>query len=193
MDIETNLYKTKYWDYRLLNPNDCTLCFIYHYARIVPNYIDRLHDHVEVKSGSCPGKYLPVISRLDLRKPREWNNWKIAEKARRWCDQYGIKYEDFWNWACEEHEKAGWRMTFMNSFCGQKMLDRVKSRFDAKQEMAISRHEFFMAMGYKGCALQKEYLAHTVKHIGHKYGASAARVIKELISDGILPMEYFKR
>lgn len=181
--LESELMSKKWWDYRLLTPDDATIAFIGSYAKRVPQYIERL--------GNCP--YVNLLKSFEIVSPRKWNNWSIAEKTRMWCDERCLSYDDFWIMACEEHEKMGWHKTFFNSFCGQKMLERIQNRLKDRQFIQFSRLGFFTDVGYIGCPLQIKYHRFIVEKIGSKYGESAMEAIMSLMADGLLSKQYFLR
>jgi len=152
---EEGLNATKYWDNRLFSPGTATLMFIYAYGKRLPLYNEHLASGTSVtfKNGGrrfCDGgKYINILKSFDLNAPMKWSNWATANHLRMYCDSVGMRYEEFWNWACEEHEEMGRLKLFMNVFKNQRLLERVKERMNENRKIIIpiSKHPFFMAKG----------------------------------------------
>lgn len=180
---EQELMKRKWWDYRLVHHDIATMMFILECSRQLPEYLERL-------GGS---RYTNILKTFDVENPKSWTNWNLAESQRKRCDAHCINYKQFWRLATLKHEEIGWRATFINSFCGEKMFGHVLKAHNDYKAFVIetSDNDFFKASGYKGCKIQKAYHFDIVMKINKKYGASSVRVVKSMIDDGVLSERYF--
>ena len=184
--VERTLMESKWWDYKLVEPETATLIFIREYVHQVTRYMEELGR----------SRHTNVLKAFSAERPREWRHWNLAEATRMWCDSHGIAYDEFWAWATEEHLRGGWHMTFINAFCGEKMRKKVFERLEAarSQMMKVSRHPFFRAESYRrGCKLQNAYCHHLVAEVRRRYGLgrTSALALKGMVEDGIIAKEFF--
>lgn len=181
-ELELELMKTKFWDYRLVSPDVATMIFTHRMAI-------RLSAHNEWHGES---KHKDVLKGFNIEAYQEWKNWPLMERARRWCDEVGMNYDKFWIWATEEHEKLGWKR-YMGVFCGQKIFHKVLKRHETHSQNFIvtSSHPFFLAEGYRGCKLQKAYYRNIVMQVYRKYRSKSPEVMKTMLNDGVVAEDYF--
>jgi len=183
--MEDNLMKSKWWDYRLVSPDTATMMFIHSFGKRMPSYNER-----HGKSA-----YVHILKTLDLNEPKKWSNWSTSQRLRRFCDAICMRYDEFWNWACEEHESLGHASMFMTAFGTECMRSRIQERMSSNRNnhIPVSKHPFFLAPAYKGCSLQIEYFGVLIEAIKRNYGASSIKVAIEMMDEGIIPRKYINR
>jgi hypothetical protein len=199
---EVMLYKSKWWDYKILSPESATLSFICAYGQRVPLYMERLASTVNGKNQEGEdikyeaNRYVNVLKHLDVESPEDWKHWKNITKLRQFADLHGMKYKEFWDHAVEAHEALNYKHTWVNVFLAKRLQEEVVKRFHASRLITIPTAEFsyFKADEFTGgCELQNKYYLELTKMVMAKYGSRAKDVLLGMVSDGLIPVGFFTK
>lgn len=185
-EVERELYSTKWWDYRHMEPEHATLICLLEYARAFSTYNDRRGN----------GRHVNVFKNIDFERPETWRFYGALVKVRRWCDRRGVIYKQFWRLAMAGHEELGFRWATMNAFCNGRLLEWVEKDLAQRnaKTLVLSERNRFKAENYCGCPIQKAYYRHVVDEVKRKKGSGPAAVdiLKQLIENGRLSKEFLK-
>jgi hypothetical protein len=193
---ESDLYQSKWFDYKLLHPVQACQVFMEAYDKVYRESVAARQD-----KGKAEGmRVLKAPFWQDLPARERTGIWK----ARRLADEYGMPYQDFCDLAFEYARKRNWE------FLPQPMHLYSETRFeedhtmveyivmkwlDRKEESAhISHAEFFRTDAFVGHPYQLQHFRHILKIIKDSSMAhiSAAfylqnRYIPEAILKNALP------
>ena len=172
LKIESELYGSKWWDYRLMHPVTATRAFMKAYVDAVKNYLKKQID-------LYIGMNARVLKQEDLfleTKTTITGLWK----ARQIADKHGIPYEFWCNRAMDYADECCWPYypkpshlysekvkETAGSLEGISMVEFVVSKWEEwrRANTLLSSDEFYQPSQYVEHIYQKAHLESLVKQI----------------------------
>ncbi len=187
-ELELELYDLKWFDYRTMPPDLCTLMFIREWVPAQRGLYKTLgmSNYVNV---------LRPFSEIELEAMKRVRSWRVFDKLRIFADKHGLRYDLFWKWGIEALLEQKFNKRFANVYLSEKVLSRVLEMHKTHCEHFViySKDSYFRASRYEGSKVQKDYYAYLLKEISKKTSAhNRANVIRGLFDRGIFPMEFLK-
>jgi len=190
---EMDLYKTKFFDYRLMTPKTATLAFALAHFRALAEY--------KALMGDRPYMAVKAAEKLDPKKPEQWRDWQAMTRLRRVADVAGMTYECFWEWAFEAFvelkmktriSRHGTIIPPFNAFLNRNLLTVVLSKH---REYPFIRHAtspFFGADAYEGHPLQIAYYDSLLAVLSRSRRNCTGERLKQMIDDGVLSRKFLE-
>lgn len=195
---ERNLYKTKWWDHKLITqPDLATLCFVGHWVKEHAFALKRAGlDHTE----DAEGKAVPVpypYTRATVEYFQQVNggaDWRAFQRIRMLADQHGVPYDLMATAAtaailgtdCARLDVR----TLDNTMMLAAVMNEVRDRL-CVLSTPMTSDPYFSAANYIGTPLQDAYCADVVARIKERWGAKADDVLIRLSLRGKIPQKYF--
>lgn len=183
---ELALMAVKWFDYRILTPDQATMACLYHYA-VATRYYQK-----EVGNGS----YFNFLVKVDLNNPKDWRGWRFIEKIRQHADSLGLPYDLYWSFAYQSRSKLPFQRSYINVFLNKRLMAMVEgmaARYK-KEYVFLSDKPIFSPAKYCGLWIQDLYFDHVIRLVFEVYGrAGFGRVISQMVDDGKLPLEFLRR
>ena len=186
---ERELYELKWWDYRMLKPDVCTLSFMREWVKAAAEFN-------ELVKGTRYINVLKRFKRFDLPYLRGHEAWKVLQRLRQWADAQGMPYDHFWAYAYEAHIKLGFDRPYLPVFQNEHLLGMVKEAWqEAKRVRVIwAESPWFKADKYQASQMQDDYFGYLLREIKSHYSkAFAQETLVKCVREGTLPVAYFKR
>lgn len=180
---ELALMAVKWFDYRILTPDQATMECLYHYALATR--------HFQKEAGN--GSYFNFLVRVDLSNPKEWGGWKFIEKIRQHADSLGMPYNLYWDFAYVARSRIPFQRSFISVFLNkhlQKMVAELTAKH-AENCLILSDHRLFRPESYTGCWIQKLYFNYVVRAAWERFGkANFQRMLGQILEDGKIPLDF---
>jgi hypothetical protein len=196
--MEKGLYKTKWFDHRLLVPDQATVEFIKELKKAALRYYKRIgalpqlmDEDLEPHKGYV---FITKLFRLDPGYLKKKNPifWKICEELRQWADQHQIEYADFWSWAFRAHADLNFKKTFVNAFKNKRLQGKILE-YQAEEysfRTKMSDATFFRSENYIGDEHQKEYYDYLYDKIKLRHPVDYIKRLAKLLKEGKMSPDF---
>jgi len=205
---EDQLYETKWFDYRLLTPDQATLLFIRYWWRAHRFLLEKLYGYVvdehgghsEVEEHELFDANNITLDEIQNRFPSELDTFT---RLRRFADSRGFNYETFWFAAAhvllhyylpkdislERYIETKDIRILSNVIFKNNVLDKI----DEDGIISPSHLCYFMAQHWHDEELQNQYYEYLVESVVKgRAPAMWYRLLRTWISDGWLSQEFLE-
>lgn len=176
--IEETLWRKKFWDYRLLDADRCTLLFTL-------DYFERFGKFKE-KIGNNPYA-TKIYENLDPLTPEKWKYWTVMTRLRRIADTLGYRYDLFWNYAFDVVENYDSPYPIPNVFLNEMITQKTVEGVLSDSEFRFARAKFFLPVSYRNKPLQNQYFYFVYDHFRER----GVEFLRRLIDGGKIPLDFF--
>jgi hypothetical protein len=183
---ERELFDTKWFEYRPIDPDTATLVFIKAWAKRMQKY------------NALLGKY-PVVfrdyrsfNRARLSKMKRWNT---MARLRQFCDKHGMPYGKFWEWACEAHLELKLHKMHEVYFTNEKLLFEVKAAWEQhKRNFIVTSDSWLLHPDfYRGYEWQNDYYEYVIGEIKRRNHKSKwLEVVERYVKDEKIPVDFYR-
>lgn len=197
--MEDELYKTKWFDYRMLSPDMATMRFVYFWMKSHGWALSHagLDFREDLNGDPVPVPYHYAQGTMEyFQQVNDGEDWEAFQKLRRMCDRRGVPYWMF----CESAIKVlqgtdegvlDVRCTTGNMMLNSIMLDVTERKLHGPIPLARDPH--FAAAAYVGHPLQEEYAWHVTRAIKSRYRGDLTQKFVSLIKNGHLSKQFVKK
>lgn len=187
---EAELYKTKFWDYRLMTQTDATLLFIKDYLHELAYYNERMGENLYQSA--------LLEKQMFTSDPICWKHWKQMNRLRRFADEHGMKYREFWELMFEGFTELRMKTVAtkrgiivpVSKFTNKRLLEWVVEKFPARfgNTVRYAGIDFYKPERYESHPLQREYYDYVLK----KQRNLSSEKILRLLEDGKLSEAFLR-
>jgi len=196
-NTEAQLYATKWFDHKLLQPDIATMQFIRYWIESHSWALRHAGlDHVEDAVGNAVQLPYPYTSGLPVyfQRVNGGKDWAAFQKLRRLADRDGLPY-----WLmCETAirvmlgtDHARLEVTYaVEQINLSSIMLTAREQFD-QGPIQFARDPFFAGEHFTGWPLQRAYCSSIVDRVKTRYHSGAVDVLRKLVERGKMPIKFF--
>jgi hypothetical protein len=201
-DIEQELFKTKWFDYRMLSPDDATLLFMDEWRKALTSYNEHNVPSYRGKDGKLHvmNGYTDVSKgykslNIEYLKTKKKTSWNLFTKLRQWADKQGFGYDKYWPSAFKAHEVLGFKNRLLNVFLNERIKAKVVERIDDYRQIKIKKamSSAFKAENYEGTPLQDDYYEYLIDELKQRYPVRREEKLMKMVKEGEINKNFFKK
>lgn len=187
--FETQLYESKWWDYRFMSPIEATLAYIDAFGVEARKIYAREFDeekarHVRVATGE------DMLHRLEKDAPRAKERFASYWRGRACADAIGMPYSDYIS-SMMDFRMRLWKRRHIplpNQLYGQREIEKTIERWTDVQQSRIryAEHHAYMPENWCGAPAQVAYVDHLIERARER-GDMADFILRDMVLNDRIP------